>query len=303
MFDGDANPANVNSASDWTREPTAPNSDDNGSSLATNRRRSAFDAAPLTDATPEQAPRAERHFVKLREHRQPLEAAPQTPADALPPAHSTRRHVIGFSEPILWQSVEDRSPLVPTLSLVSSSRDGGARLASATSPSADLRDIARKGERPRASTQPDNSFLIPASGAESPNFGSIELSSDVARGSVARDSGAVGSVLFASSQSGLQTSLTDGPVLGGTTDSSSSYSSSPIPAGADQPRRSTGKKLAVAKSSHGVSRQSFALIEPLALSLKLPVATTASLLGGTGLALLGLGLLLVRAAFRWRHAG
>ena len=257
---------------------TIPASRD-GSIVSTRRSRASLEAAPPAAATTEQAPRPERHLVKLREHRLKSESVQHASTAALPPAQSPRRHAVGFSEPILWQSVEERGPVVPTLSLVSDirNRDDGARLASATSSSDKL----------------NGSILIPASRSETPHFGTIELPSGDSP-----DAGTGGSVLFASSHSTLQSSTADGPILGETKLSVSESS------GIDQSPGSLGKKKTSAlKPSHRVSRQSFALIEPLAASLKLPFATTASLLGCAGLALLGFGLILLRAAFRWRHVG
>lgn len=268
---------------------------DRSSVVSTKHSRSSPETSPQAVATPEQVSPPERHLVKLREHRQQSGSVQQTPADVLPPVHSTRHHSIGFSEPILWQSVEERSPVVPTLSLVSDIRirDDGARLALATSSAANLRGAAGASEGSRTSTDLNSAFRIPASRAEPPHFGSIEL-----RGNEARGSEAGGSVLFASSHSTLQSSMADGPALGETNRSTSAVLAT------DPPQSSARKKKSsVAKPSHAVSRQSFALIEPLAASLNLSVATTASLLGGVGLALLGFGLLLTRAAFRWRHAG
>ena len=255
---------------------TIPASRD-GSIVSTRRSRSSLEATPPAVATTEQAPRPERHLVKLREHRLQSESVQQASTNALPPTHSPRRHAVGFSEPILWQSVEERGPVVPTLSLVSDirNRDDGARLASATSSSDKL----------------NGSILIPASRSETPHFGTIELPSGESQ-----EAGTGGSVLFASSHSTLQSSTADGPSLGETNGSGSTA--------IDQsPSTLRKKNLSALKPSHRMSRQSFALIEPLAASLKLPVATTASLLGCAGLALLGFGLILLRAAIRWRHVG
>ena len=256
---------------------TIPASRD-GLIVSTRRSRSSLEAAPpAAVVTLEQTPRSERHLVKLREHRLQSESVQHASTDALPPILSSRRHAVGFSEPILWQSVEERGPVVPTLSLVSDirSRDDGARLASATSSSAKL----------------DSPFLIPAARSETPHFGTIELPSGDSQ-----EAGTGGSVLFASSQSMLPSSTADGPALGETNGAGSKA--------IDKLSGSVRKKnTSASKPSHRVSRQSFALIEPLAASLKLPVATTASLLGCAGLALLGFGLILLRAAFRWRHVG
>ena len=248
-----------------------------GSVVSTRHSRSSLEAAPPAVATTEQAPRPERNLVKLREHRLQSESVQQASTNALPPAQSSRRHAVGFSEPILWQSVEERGPVVPTLSLVSDirNRDDGARLASATSSSAKL----------------DSPFLIPAARSKTPHFGTIELPSGDSQ-----EAGTSGSVLFASSHSTLQSSTADGPSLGETNVSASTAIDK-------SPSSVRNKNTSASKPSHRVSRQSFALIEPLAASLKLPVATTASLLGCAGLALLGFGLILLRAAFRWRHVG
>lgn len=248
-----------------------------GSVVSTRRSRSSLEAAPPAVATTEHAPRPERQLVKLREHRLQSESVQQASTNALPPAQSSRRHAVGFSEPILWQSVEERGPVVPILSLVSDirNRDDGARLASATS----------------SSTKLDSPFLIPAARSETPHFGTIKLPNGDSQ-----EAGTGGSVLLASSHSTLQSSTTDGPALGETNG-----------AGSTAIDKSSGsvrnKNTSASKPSHRVSRQSFALIEPLAASLKLPAATTASLLGCAGLALLGFGLILLRAAFRWRHVG
>ncbi len=268
---------------------------DRSSVVSTRHSRSSMEASPLAVATPEQASRSERHIVKLREHRQQSGSIQHAAADVLTPVHLPRHHAVGFSEPILWQSVEERGPVVPTLSLISDirNRDDGARLASATSSSADPRDTGRESERPGTSANLNSSIRIPAARTESPHFGSIELPDDRAR-----DAGTSGSILFASSHSTLQSSMADGPALGATS------RSMPGTLATAPPQSSARKQNShVARPSHVVSRQSFALIEPLAASLKLPVATTASLLGGVGLALLGFGLVLIRAAFRWRHVG
>ena len=286
MLERFANPSSADPAGDWNREPVAMKSEVRSSTVSTRRSRSSLDVAPPAVTTPGPASRPERQLVKLREHRQQSGTIPQAPADVLPPVHSTRRHAVGFSEPILWQSAEERGSVAPVLSLVSDirSRDGGTRLASATAPSADLRDAARAGERSRTSNTLDNSFPSPASNAETPHFDSIELPADEPQ-----DVGADAPVWFASSQS----LMADGPALDAT-------NSSTPGAVATAPSQSLARKK---KASHGVSRQSFALIEPLAASLKLPVATTATLLGCAGFVLLGFGLILLRAAFRWRHVG
>ncbi len=255
---------------------TIPASRD-GSIVSTRRSRSSLEVAPPAVATPEQAPRPERHLVKLREHRLQSESVQHASTNALPPAQSSRRHSVGFSEPILWQSVEERGPVVPTLSLISDirNRDDGTRLASATSSSDKL----------------NGSILIPASRSETPHFGTIELPSG---DSQATGTGA--SVLFASSHSTRPSSTVDGPALSET----NGLASTAIDKSSSTVRN---KNTSASKASHRVSRHSFALIEPLAASLTLPVATTASLLGCAGLALFGFGLILLRAAFRWRHVG
>ncbi len=248
-----------------------------GSVVPTRHSRSSREEAHSAVVTPEQTPRPERQLVKLREHRLHSESVQHASTDALPPAQSSRRHAVGFSEPILWQSVAERGPVVPTVSLVSDirNRDDGARLASATSSSAKL----------------DSPFLIPAARSETPHFGTIELPNGDSH-----EAGTGGSVLFASSHSTLQSSTADGPSLGETNVSASTAIDK-------LPSSGRNKNTSASKSNHRVSRQSFALIEPLAASLKLPVATTASLLGCAGLALLGFGLILLRAASRWRHVG
>ncbi len=267
----------ASSESSETKPSTTIPASRDGSIVSTRRSRSSLEAAPPAVATSEQAPHPERHLVKLREHRLQSESVQHASTNTLPPAHSPRRHAVGFSEPILWQSVEERGPVVPTLSLVSDirNRDDGARLASAASLSAKL----------------DSPLLIPASRSETPHFGAIELPSGDSQ-----ETGTGGSVLFASSHSTLPSSMADGPALGETNGAGSTAIDR-------SPSSVRNKNTSASKSSHRVSRQSFALIEPLAASLKLPVATTASLLGCAGLALLGFGLILLRAAFRWRHVG
>ncbi|MBC8115134.1 MAG: hypothetical protein H7062_12190, partial [Candidatus Saccharimonas sp.] len=161
---------------------------------------------------------------------------------------------------------------------------GGSRHATGTSLPPDLRDISpstqQSGQTHRAGQR-----VIPAVSVEQTGFRSIELPADSIP--LTEPSGP------ALSSSVGHSNLAD-PVGMSLSNAARSVRH---PAAAGQ--KSQASK---SKASHEVSHQSFAIIEPLASALKLPIATTASLLGGAGLALLGLGLLLIRAAIRWRHA-
>ena len=275
--------------------------DDNwtSSTRLTEQHRPAVDSAESQAAISEIAPHRERHIVKLREHRNMSGIVRSLPSDMLPPVSSTRRHAVGHSEPILWQSLEVTKAVVPTLSQVSDIRDRnrGAQLVSATTTTADQRDVAYEHDQLRSSGQHDNSFRIPATGADSPHIGLIELPSGATH---APEGG--GSNLFASSRMSLLSATSDGPVLGQT----NSFTTHPHGTASVANDRQTGPigsrpKPASDQSSHGTSRQSFALLESLGASLKLPKETTASLAASIGLALLGVGLLLLRVVFRRKH--
>jgi len=284
--------------SESTRSTAA---DDNWTSATrlTEQHRPVVDSADSQAAIGEIAPRPERHLVKLREHRNLSGIVRSLPSGMLPPVSSTRRRAVGHSEPILWQSLEETQPVVPTLSQVSDIRDRNreAQLVSATTATADQRDVAYEHDQLRSSAQHDNSFRIPATGADRPHFGSIELPSGATH-----DPEGGGSILFASSRTSWLSSPSDGPVLG-QTNASKTHPHGAASATDDWQTRPIGSrsKPASDQPSHGISRQSFALLESLAASLKLPKETTASLVASTGLALLGIGLLLLRVAFRRKH--
>ena len=227
----------------------------------------------------------ERPVVRLREHRvmpDHVRTALQQVA-ALPPSPAARNRTVGYSEPMLWQSASESDSVLPTMSLTSSIGRGtnGSNNRAAESPPRDLRDLAHLSPQ-SDETHRENPSAIPVASVEQTGFRSIELPADSNP-----STGQSGPAL--SSPRGDSAANLD----------SNARSSRTV-------RRSTNanKKQAATKStvSDEISRQSFAIIEPLASALQLPIATTASLLGGTGLALLGLGLLLVRAAVRWRHS-
>ena len=238
----------------------------------------------------------ERPVVRLREHRvlpDQVRAA-LLKAAALPPAPTTRRHIVGYSEPMLWQSADEHDSVLPSLSFASGIGGGtsGPHNATGASLPPDLRDISPSA-RPGDETHRAASRVSPAVSVEQTGFRSIELPSD----SIQRiePSGPA----LSSAHSTLAD--TAGGLLAGQSRSSDSITQSKRTV--KHPTATSQKpEASSSKASHEVSRQSFAIIEPLASALQLPIATTASLLGGAGLALLGLGLLLVRAAIRWRHS-
>ena len=235
----------------------------------------------------------ERQVIRLREHRVLPDhvRAALLQAAALPPAPRTRRHIVGYSEPMLWQSADEHDSVLPTLSLANGIGNGtsGLHNASAASPPPDLRDLAHSaqqgGKAHRAGER-----VIPAATVVQTGFRSIELPAD--------------SIQLTEPSGPALSSAGRGSANRAPSDTSPTLDSkAPSSRTAQRPTDASHKPPASkSKASHEISRQSFAVIEPLAAALQLPIATTASLLGGAGLALLGLGLLLVRAAIRWRHS-
>ena len=235
----------------------------------------------------------ERQVVRLREHRvlpNHVRAA-LLQAAAPPPAPAARRHNVGYSEPMLWQSASEPDSVWPTLSLANEIGNGtsGSQYGAAASPPPDLRDLAhsvRQSDKAHRSGE----RMIPAVSVEQTGFHSIELPAD--------------SIQLTEPSGPALTAADKGSAHRAPSDTSSALdSNTPSSRIAKRPTHASHKPTASKfKASHEVSRQSFAIIEPLASALQLPIATTVSLLGGAGLALLGLGLLLVRAAIRWRHS-
>jgi len=235
----------------------------------------------------------ERQVVRLREHRVLPDHVRATllQAAALPPSPAARRRIVGYSEPMLWQSASEPDSVLPTLSLANGIGNGtsGSHNAAAASLPPDLRDLAHSAPQSDG-THHASQRVIPTVSVEQAGFRSIELPAD-----------------------SIQLTVPSGPVLSPPDKDSANRapfdtlsaldSKTPSSRTAKRPIDASHKSEASkVKASHEVSRQSFAIIEPLASALQLPIATTASLLGGAGLALLGLGLLLVRAAIRWRHS-
>ena len=214
----------------------------------------------------------ERNTIRLRENRalpdQVRTALLQ--AATLPSSPSTRKHTVGYSEPMLWQSAPESNSVLPTLSITNGigNEANGSHNSLAMSPPPDLRDPAHQS----GSTDSNDKQMITAVTVEQTGFRSTEPSAG-----------------------SIQLPEPSGPEL-----SSSDIKSK----GSAKRPTTTSKKTNTSKSkaSHEIPRQAFAFIEPLAAALRLPIATTASILGGTGLALLGLGLLLVRVAIRSRHS-
>ena len=265
-------------------------------------------APDLNERPPQQttikpvAAQTERPVVRLREHRVLPDhvRAALLKAAALPPAPAARRQIVGYSQPMLWQSADEHDSGLPELSLANGIGGGtsGSHSASGASLPPDLRDLPpstrHSDETPRAGQR-----VIPAISVEQTGFRSVELPAD-----------------------SIQLTDPSGPALSSSNGTSATNSALTDPAGSplSDPRQSPDSNAHAARStkhptaasqkshapnskaSHEVAHQSFAVIEPLATALQLPIATTASLLGGAGLALLGLGLLLVRAAIRWRHS-
>ncbi len=236
----------------------------------------------------------ERQVVRLREHRVLPDhvRAALLQAAALPSQPAPRRHIVGYSEPMLWQSASEPDSVLPMLSLARGVGNGtsGSHNSTAASLPPDLRDLAHTA-RQTDETAHGHQRVIPAVTVELTGFRSNELPVDSIQ--LTEPSGPA--------NSSPQDRLADRTPADSwhSPDSHDSLLKS-----AKRPPAAARQKPADSKSkaSHEVARQSFAVIEPLAAALQLPLATTASLLGGAGLALLGLGLLLVRAAIRWRHS-
>lgn len=236
----------------------------------------------------------ERQVVRLREHRVLPDhvRAALLQAAALPPAPAARRLIVGYSEPMLWQSAAEPDSVLPTLSSANGIGRGtsGAHAATGASTPPDLRDLAHS-ERQSVETPHAGQRVIPAASVKQTGFLSSELPSDT---------------IQLIEPSAPEFSLPDSTLADQAPSSSLSAPDSIVTTArtAKRPTPAAGQSPTASKSkaSHEVSRHSFAIIEPLAAALKLPLATTASLLGGVGLTLLGLGLLLVRTAIRWRHS-
>ncbi len=247
-----------------------------------------------TPSAAESAP-LERPVVRLREHRVLPDhvRAALLKAAALPPAPTARRHIVGYSEPMLWQSADDHDAALPAMSLakgIGGTAHGSHHANKAPLPP-DLRELYASPS-PSSETKRARQRLIPAVTVQQTGFRSIQLPSD------STPSTEPSGPTLASPDKGPDSPTLKGPASAPqSTDSPVESARSVKRPTAARPKPPTSKS----KASHEVAHQSFALIEPLATALQLPIATTASLLGGVGLALLGLGLLLVRAAIRWRH--
>ena len=243
-----------------------------------------------------------RQVVRLREHRV-LPDHVRTAllqAAALPPSPAARRRIVGYSEPMLWQSASEPDSVLPTLSFANGVGNGtsGSHNAAAASPPPDLRDLAHSTQQ-SGKTHRAGERVIPAATVVQTGFRSIELPADSIQLSEPS-----GPALSSADKGSAKRSTLLGPTSVSRSDllpalDSNAPSSRTAKRSTDASHKPQASK---SKASHEVSRQSFAVIEPLAAVLQLPIATTASLLGGAGLALLGLGLLLIRAAIRWRHS-
>ena len=243
-----------------------------------------------------------RQVVRLREHRV-LPDHVRTAllqAAALPPSPAARRRIVGYSEPMLWQSASEPDSVLPTLSFANGVGNGtsGSHNAAAASPLPDLRDLAHSTQQ-SGKTHRAGERVIPAATVVQTGFRSIELPADSIQLSEPSDP-----ALSSANKGSAKRSTLSGPTSVSRSDLLPALdSNAPSSRTAKRPTDANHKPQASkSKASHEVSRQSFAVIEPLAAALQLPIATTASLVGGAGLALLGLGLLLVRAAIRWRHS-
>lgn len=216
-------------------------------------------AEEQTSATAHASSEHPKHF-RLREHRVGgLSLRPVSSTAALqPPAPTGRKHAVGHSEPMLWQS----------------SPDGVTQAASTSADTEigpDLRDPSSHGHRAE----------VALTGTIQP-IQMASLTQDLPR---------------AEPDSLVATNVTpvSGPPLAG----ASVEDSQPQP-GSNHDHDSAETESTT--NGNRTSLHSFAFLERLSTALKLPINTTASLLGGTGLALLGVGLLLLRAAIRWRHS-
>ncbi len=245
---------------------------------------------------------SERPVVRLREHRVLPDhvRAALLKAAAWPPAPTARRHIVGFSEPMLWQSVEEHDSVPPALSLVK--RIGGgtidSRPANGASSPPDLRDLSTSA-MPGDSTKHAGQRLIPAVTVEQTGFRSIELSPD----SIPMTGSSGPTLSFPDRASDADSILTDSATAPRSELPRSARSQVESVRATVRPKAVTPKSpTSNSKAGQNVSNHSFSIIEPVATALQLPLATTASLLAGAGLTLLGLGLLLVRAAIRWRHS-
>ena len=238
--------------------------------------------ARLQQANQSEVTPTERPALRLRENRA-LSGHVRTAlleSAAFPSTPTTRKHAVGYSEPMLWQSANEQQSPLPTLSLANGTRNGtsGSGHVTGAAMPPDLREA-----RSKANTQEGHLAAqrkSPTDTVEQTAFRSIELPTD--------------SIPF---------NEPSGPELSSAQLKSPDSNTSSARNGKHSANRPGQKaEASSSKASDEVSRQSFALIEPLASALQLPIATTASLLGGAGLVLVGLGLLLVRAALRWRNS-
>jgi hypothetical protein len=249
---------------------------------------------------PETAP-TEQPVIRIREYRVLPDhvRAALLKAAALPAAPTTRRHIVGYSEPMRWQSADVHDSGLPAMTHANRSGGGsnGSYLASEASWAPDLRDILPSA-RP-SENSPAGQRVIPAVSVKQTSFRNVDLPSDSIQST--EPSGPALSAPDGTPVTDSSLTVPAGVSLSSTSRSPDSDAQSAPPS-----KRSTATRhpslASKSKASHEVSRQSFALVEPLATALQLPVATTASLLGAAGLALLGLGLLLLRVAIRWRHS-
>jgi len=222
---------------------------------------------------------AGRPALRLREHRRlsgPVRTA-MLEAAATPSSPASRKHVVGHSEPILWQSADNRHTGLPTLSIANGTSGSGSSEGKVLPP--DLRQVVALSET--VSESRTTSRKPSSASVERSAFQDITLPADSTPATEPnKTSSRSKSVHVSESSEGLKRRpkpTSDSP-------------DSPV-------KRSTAKLV-----SDDVSRQSFAMIEPLANALQLPLATTASLLGGASLAIVGLGLILIRVAIRWRYS-
>ena len=231
----------------------------------------------------------ERQVVRLREHRVLPDhvRAALLQAAALPAAPAARKRVVGYSAPMLWQSASESDSVLPALSLANGIGSGtsGSHNAAGASLPPDLRDPAllakESGHVHRVAS---------ATAVEQTGFRSHQRPAD------SNQLIEPGGLALSASDKGVAKRAPSDTLRSLDSKTPSSRTANRSAAAGQKPQ------VTKFKASHEVSRLSFAVIESLASALRLPHATTAALLGGTGLAMLGLGLLLARAAIRWRHS-